>query len=608
MYTPRGALGAKGDLPIEYARLSVVGAREWFELLFAGPGFPFRQPPVPSCGETFERAALASLKAAQAQVSIKKTMDRVRALFRNPLFLVSLAAFLTAGVVQSGELGTSDTTHRLATAHSFWTSEDPVDPQEYPEFGIPGRNGKLYSWYGIGQSLLMLPADVVGTHVENLSVFDGYDDDPRPRSIVVSYSTNIFVCVLAILVSFRLLGQLGFTMNQRIAGAFALLFGTTFLHYTQNMMENNYILLLTLTGLSFEFEWLRSGSRRALVVGSAALGLNLLTRLTTGLDLLAVACFLALVLWFSGAERRNFRSRLIDYGKIALPVYALFFALDRAYQYYRFGSWFNTYIQLYGQEQKRLNPDLPAAFPFETPFHVGFFGALFKPEKSVFLFDPLLVLTLVLAVAAWKRFGPEVRAYLIAFTALVVASICFYAKYTDWSGDFAWGDRYVSTPAEIVAFISVPLLMRHRAALGKLAWRVGLGLVGVSVLVQAASVVFWCPLEIYQMETLGHPTFVIALRLKNIVAFALGKMDAWGLTNDVMKQDPWDYVHVTTYNFLPFLLARVGRSARWVVDLLAALWFAALFGTLALLHYIRMSVEQGAFEPWPEIESETRSV
>ena len=31
------------------------------------------------------------------------------------------------------------------------------------------------------------------------------------------------------------------------------------------------------------------------------------------------------------------------------------------------------------------------------------------------------------------------------------------------------------------------------------------------------------------METLGHPTFVIALRFKNIVAFALGKMDAWGL-------------------------------------------------------------------------------
>jgi hypothetical protein len=535
-------------------------------------------------------------------------MHRLRALFRNPLFLVCLAAFLTAGVVQSGELGTSDTTHRLATTHSFWTSEDPVDSRDYPEFGIPGRNGKLYAWYGIGQSLLMLPADVVGTYIENLSLFNGYEDDPRPRSIVVSYSTNILVCVLAILVCWRLLGQLGFTMNQRIAGAFALLFGTTFLHYTQNMMENNYILLLTLTGLSFEFEWLRNGSRRALGIGAAALGLNLLTRLTTGLDLLAVAFFLVLVLWLSRRERRNLRSRLADYAKIALPVYALFFALDRAYQYYRFGSWFSTYIELYGQQQKRLNPDLPAAFPFETPFHVGFFGALFKPEKSVFLFDPLLVLMLLLAVVAWRRLAPEVRAYLMAFAALLLASISFYAKYTDWSGDFAWGDRYVSTPAEILAFLSVPLLVRHRAELGKLVWGAGLALVGASVLVQAASVMFWCPLEIYQMETLGHPTFVVALRLRNIVAFALGKMDQWGLNNDAMKQDPWDYVHITTYNFLPFLLARVGQSAWWVVKLVTALWFAALFATFALLHYIRVSVAQGVFEASGEIESESRRV
>ena len=38
------------------------------------------------------------------------------------------------------------------------------------------------------------------------------------------------------------------------------------------------------------------------------------------------------------------------------------------------------------------------------------------------------------------------------------------------------------------------------------------------------------------METLGHPTFVIALRFKNIVAFALGKMDAWGLNTEAMNR------------------------------------------------------------------------
>jgi hypothetical protein len=513
--------------------------------------------------------------------------NRLRRLFRNPLFLVGLTAFFTAFVVQSGELGSSDTTHRLQAAHSFWTSAPAVEPEDYPDFGIHGRGGRLYGWYGIGQSLLMLPADVAGTYLEALPVFQDYDADPTVRDIFVSYTTNILICVLAALLCFRLLGLFGFTTRQRMAGTLALLFCTTFLHYTQDMMENNYIFLLTLTGLAFQYEWLRSGKRSALLIGSASLGANLLTRLTTGLDLLAVALFLVLASRSALRDRTEKRGRVIEYAKLALPVYALFFALDRAYQFYRFGSIFGTYIGGFAHEQRLHNPMLPSTFPFETPFHVGFFGALFAPEKSIFLFDPLLVLTVILCVAAWKRFRPEIRAYLIAFGALLVAYICFYAKFTVWSGDFAWGDRYVSTAAQMVAFISVPLLMRHRAEIGGFFAVVGVVLIVLSAVVQVSSVMFWCPLEIYQMDTLGHPTFVVALRMRNIVAFSLGKMDAWGLTNDSMKYDPWDYQHITAFNFLPFLLARIGKAAHWVVLLTMAIWYAALLLLLCALDLVR---------------------
>ena len=512
---------------------------------------------------------------------------RLRRLFRNPAFLVGLVAFFAAFVVQSGELGSSDTDHRLQTTHSFWTSEPPVDPTDYPDFGIHGRNGKLYGWYGIGQSLLMLPADIVGTYLDRSPVFGDYDADPSVRDIFVSYTTDILICVLSALVCFRLLGLFGFTVNQQIAGVLALISCTTLLHYTQNMMENNYILLLTLTGLTFQYKWIRSGDKHPLLIGSLALGLNLLTRLTTGMDLLAVFFFLALVSWFTGARGPELRSRFTRYMKTALPVYAIFVLLDRLYQFYRFGSFFNTYMGVFAREQKMLNPALPAAYPFETPFHVGFLGALFTPEKSIFLFDPLLILTVVLSVVAWRRLRLEIRAYLIAIGGLLLAYICFYAKFTVWSGDFAWGDRYVSTTAQLVAFISVPLLMRHRAEVGKIVWAIGTALIVASALIQIASVMFWCPLEIYQMDTLGHPTFVVALRMKNIVAFSLGKMDQWGLVNDSMSYDPWDYAHITAFNFLPFLLARVGKAAGWVVHLATVIWFAALAGLISLLLFIR---------------------
>jgi len=67
-----------------------------------------------------------------------------------PRVLLCLAAALLAFVVQSGELGTADTMHRLQTTHWLWTSEPQVFPNEYPEFGLRGRGGRIYSWYGMG--------------------------------------------------------------------------------------------------------------------------------------------------------------------------------------------------------------------------------------------------------------------------------------------------------------------------------------------------------------------------------------------------------------------------------------------------------------------------
>src|SRR5437868_10409102 len=134
---------------------------------------------------------------------------------RNSLPLLLIAAALLTFVVQSGELGSADTMHRLQTAHSFWTSEPPVFPQEYPEFGVHGRGGKLYDWYGIGQPLLMLPFDIVGTGIAKLPVFADYgDNDPTVRNIFVTYSVNVLLNVLTVLVCFRFLLLLGFDIRQ----------------------------------------------------------------------------------------------------------------------------------------------------------------------------------------------------------------------------------------------------------------------------------------------------------------------------------------------------------------------------------------------------------
>ena len=514
----------------------------------------------------------------------------------DPALLLCLTAGLLAFVVQSGELGTADTTHRLQTTHWLWTSEPQVFPNEYPEFGLHGRGGRLYSWYGIGQSLLMLPADFVGTWISHWKIFSNYQDDPAIRSIVVSCGTNILINVLTALVAFQFLRQLRFGVKESILGVLALLFCTTHLHYTQNMQENNYIMLLTLAGFSFQYKWLRTGSESALLVGSFALGLNLLTRITTALDIAAVGLFLLAVMWFERSESgkahksRSIARLLREYARVAAPVYFIFALGERAYNFYRFDSWTGTYLPIFAREQRLQDPTLPANFPWSTPFHEGFLGALFKPEKSIFLFDPLLVLAIVLLALLWPRLAREVRAYAVATVFMLLAYMSFYARYAYWAGDFSWGDRYVATPVEFVAFLAVPLLLRYRESLSKFVWRGGLSVIAASLVIQIASLAFWLPLEIYQSENMGHPMFIIALRFKNIVAFALGKMQAWGLITEAMGQDPWDYVHITTWNFLPFLLRRVGATPKWVVDAAFALWMGGIAALAAVLWRLQLSL------------------
>jgi hypothetical protein len=532
----------------------------------------------------------------------------------SPLSLLLLITALFTFLIQSGELGTSDTTHRLQVTHSLWTGQPQVFPDEYHEFGLHGRDGRLYAWYGIGQSLLMLPADLLGTAASHLPLWSSYtnsETDPSIRDIVVSISTNILVNVFTALAAFHLLALFGFSTQESVAGTLALLCATTHLHYAQNMTENNYILLLTITGMALHLQWLKTGSLRALFWGSVALGLNLLTRLTTSLDILGATCFILVALLFAQQETSQSakpsdsstqsthptgRHFLRTYLRTTLPIYAVFLLLDRLYQYIRFGSWTDTYIGVFALEQRRLNPALPSTFPFNgewirSGIDSGILGPLFAPAKSIFLFDPMILLSLVLAVLLWKKISPLMRAFLSATFAILAAHILFYANYLWWAGDFAWGDRYISSSAELATLLAIPLAIRYRYILGRGLCYFSILITAASVAIQCASLAFWLPLEIYQMDSFGPHTWVVFLRFKNIAAFALGRQQDWGLNTPTMFADPWDAAHITTWNFLPSLLRHIGATPLWAIDVLYIVWFVAaltlFFVSVKLAHDLR---------------------
>jgi len=67
-------------------------------------------------------------------------------------------------------------------------------------------------------------------------------------------------------------------------------------------------------------------------------------------------------------------------------------------------------------------------------------------------------------------------------------------------------------------------------------------------------------------------------------------MDAWGLNTEEMTQDQWDYVHITTWNFLPFLLRRVGAAPGWVVNSVFVVWGAALAALASVMLFLKISL------------------
>jgi hypothetical protein len=519
-------------------------------------------------------------------VTNSRPVDR-RAPHQNPLILLALVAFLAALIVQPGDLSSSDTTRRLQTTHSFWTSAPPVRVGDYPAFGLVGRQGRIYSWYGMGQSVLMLPADMVATTA--MRFIPALGRHPEFRSVFVSYTVSISVCVLAVLVCFRFLLLLGFTPKQSSAGALTLLFATTFLYYTQNLMENNFMLLLTLTGFCFQYEWVKTNSTTRLILGAVALGADLLTRLTTGLDLAACVLFVVLCVWSRSGRSGDAARRLLRYALITVPCYFVFFAIERAYNFYRFGTLIHTYASIFAVQYRQLHPNLPLGFPLNTPFWKGFLGPFFAPEKSIFLFDPMLVITAILIILVWNYFGTEVRAFLTSTVILLFVYVAFHARISyegmlplyakGWAGDVAWGDRYITSPVQLLAMMSMPLLLRYWASIRPVIRKTAVAITTAAICVQLGSTIFWSALEFCQQKTLAHPVFVVGLRFVNIVAVALGKTTDWRLSNDLTVQSSHNYIP----NFFPIWLLNKMGSFHWIAMVLLGVWVCLIVCLVLIL-------------------------
>lgn len=512
---------------------------------------------------------------------------------------IALIAFLWILVVSSGTVGTLDTSLRLQMAHAWWTGTPEIVDLDYKPIirgdirsGIMGVDGKRYIAYEQGQSILMLPGDWVGTQVHRLFPALSLKD---ARQLVVSLLIFVPLNVAAVLAGYWLLRL--FEFDRRTAGLTSLLslLGTTMLHYAQVHQHNNQVLLLVTLGYAAAIAYLQQGKTQFALLSGFVLGGAMLVRITSTIHALTVFLF------FVGCLAYQYRDKLQRVVKGALCWIVGFIPLTlvgRTFDFLRYGSFLASGKSV---EQQQLAtdptwtglPELPANFPLINAPHVGIVGALSSPAKSIFIYDPLLLPCLVLAIVLWKTFSPVMRWYLVTAALNLALHLVAYGRFLYWHGDTAWGARYQVTSVHLLLFpLLAVLVQRYWLSRGVKAWLAS-GLITLALMVQLASVAMPMHLEVAQAE-IGAPgsrrQFRLGQRLANVACLVTGS--PWSFCVDRLDPEKRQYLGANNHiNFLPFTFSKRAADNPALSGLSIALFIvwglAVLLASGATLIYLR---------------------
>jgi hypothetical protein len=500
-----------------------------------------------------------------------------------PLFFL---AWFSGTLLEPGDLGSSDVAYRLQATHSLWTGEPQVRPEDR-NWTLPlGRDGLRRIPWGIGQSLVMLPADIVVSAVVSFLALPETIVD-KVREALVGYLSFPLISAAAAVLAVLVLRRLGFSDGQSAAGGITLFFCTSLFPYTQVHQENSCLILLDLISIYGVLSWLRTGASFYLTIVGAALGLSILMRLTSVFDLAAIIAFTLLVF---RDENYRLRGIMVAFGKYVAPFLTIAFVIDRIYQFERFGTWTDTYLNRFAYQVVALNPGLPQNWPWTYPFWDGIYLILISPERSIFLFDPLLLITLWISLRHWNKVSWSVRNFLIMALLLLGADLAFYACHDTPVGASTWGSRFTTTPVILLSMLAVPLVLQIRALLSRFEMALAMIVISLATAVQLLAVLWWYQLEEAQMYDTGSG-FVIGMRLVNTFAIILDKFQDWHLATPSVTP------RYLKLNFVPFLMEKyisVGVAYK-----LKLVWSAAV--VLALAAGVRLTVRCFRFERCPRV-------
>ena len=478
---------------------------------------------------------------------------------------ITAIALLWLIFVNSGLITSADTFRRLGMSHAWWTgTEELVRGNTL----IVKVNDKKYIPYDLGQSMLMLPGDWLGEHLgkgfENELVKEHF------REIVVSFLIFIPINLLTILTCFRFLCLLNY--SETIAGLSSLvwLIRTSVLFYSSFHQQNNQILLFVLVSYQAALMYVLKNQKLWAILSGAALGFAFIIRITNILYVASILTFL--VGCILSQERTKQRLKSVRSVLLWTSGFIPFVLLERVLSYVRYGSWRATsvslHLQIYNKVDTLANSSavvegVTQGFPFIKLLTKvqpeALFAPLFSPEKSIFIYDPLLLPCLILLIICWKFLSQYIKWYAIATIIGFLLHLYIYSWTFEWIDQVEWGARYHVTSIHLLLIPLIPLLVKGAIEQtninGKFFQKILILIAKIvlimAVLIQFTSIILPPGLEAHQKKLNIGSKFYVKQRISNVF-YMLDPNPNFQISELEQNLTPHSLDSKVIWNLLPF--------------------------------------------------------
>jgi hypothetical protein len=433
--------------------------------------------------------------------------------------LLFVASFFLYGLASPGNLP-GDTELRWSVARQIVRAngvslEQDVQTNNY----AAGVGGKRYSYYGLGQSICLLPFAAIGLAIEKAGGIDAKVADLTGQFLA---SVILFPAIGAALVwlLYRLVLLLGYDRKTAILLSAVFAFATMNFHYSVNAQEQTQVGLLLVLAIWFMVKYYQQ--RRFIYAWffCITLGMCLLFRPASAVTVLPVY-LVAAVNDILGSHKKDILKIIAKWFLAGALGTGGFIIACFWYNYIRFGSVFESGYGL------SIPTSLAGHKLFESPPLPTLAAMLFSPGKSIFLYNPVLLLFPLCVYGFYHRH----KVVALAISSAILSDFVFHSFFTAWAGDYAWSIRY---QVPLLSFLVLPLVVFFSRTLKTVAKIFIVSLILVSCVIQAASVVYNFNLEFVQ-----NPNHCIIpdrwvwdwsqshlrMRFENIIRHIAGKQD-----------------------------------------------------------------------------------